>query len=69
VLKRVATSTFAVFHRNFPASQNIVCSASSWQTTIWLAVPLIWCLITPPSRVVGRSRSHIMTGARLAHRR
>jgi len=39
VVNRVSMPTLAVFHRNLPASQYIVCPGSSWQTIIWLAFP------------------------------
>src|SRR5439155_25194507 len=50
VVNRVSTPMFTVFHRNFPASQYTVWPWSSWHTIIWLALPLIWCLITASPR-------------------
>jgi hypothetical protein len=41
VVKRVSIATFPVFQRNFPAPQYIDWPRSSWQTAVWLAVPLI----------------------------
>src|SRR5438093_3426221 len=50
VVNRVSTPMFTVFHRNFPASQYTGWPWSSWHTIIWLALPLIWCLITASPR-------------------
>lgn len=40
-MRRVSRETLVVFQRNRPASAKTVCPASSWQITIWSAVPTI----------------------------